>query len=87
MLGNVAVHLADQVGVVGAVFIEPEDNRPARRLRTIHGEFDPVADGAVLDAAQAPDVTFFNIVFNQRRTGTINDTDLAVTRRFEGGVV
>ena len=44
VLGEVLLHLGDQVGVVGAGLVEPEDRRGAGGAGPGDGELDPVAD-------------------------------------------
>ena len=67
MVTEVAVHLGDQLGVVGTGLVEPEDGRPAGRPRPVHGELDPVLDRGVLDLAGPPDVPGPDLVRHEHR--------------------
>ena len=63
--GEVLVDLRDQVGVVRAGLVEPEDGGVAGRAGTGHGELDPVADRLVLGLAGPPDVARGHLVLEQ----------------------
>ena len=56
VVGEVGPHLRDQVGVVGAVGVQPEDRGRGARPGPGDGELDPVADRDVLGLAHPPDV-------------------------------
>ena len=69
VLGEVLVDLGDQVGVVGAGLVEPEDRRRAGGAGPGDGELDPVADRHVLGLAGAPDVAGLDGVLDQHVAG------------------
>ena len=60
VVGQIGFHLGDDLGVVRAVFIEPEDGGSERGAGAADGEFDPVLDRGVLRLAGAPDVAGFD---------------------------
>ena len=62
MVLQVGFDLGDDLGVVGAIFIKPENGGIAGGAGAFHGEFDPVLDGGVLGLAGAPDVAGFDWV-------------------------
>ena len=67
------VHLAQQLGVVGARLVEPEHRRRAGLTCARHGEPDPVLDRGVLGLAHAPDVARVDLVLHQRRALVVDD--------------
>ena len=84
---QVGFHLGDDLGVVGAFFIEPEDGGRVGGAGAIDGELHPVADRGVLGLAGAPDVAVFDGVFEENLAGVVDDADGAVAGDFEGLVV
>ena len=65
VLWQVGFNLLDEIGIVGAVFVEPEDGRGAGGAAAAYGQLHPVLDRQVLGLAHAPDVASFNGVFQQ----------------------
>ena len=59
---QVGLDLGDDLGVVGAVLVEPEDGGIAGRAGAFDGQLHPVLDGGVLGLAGAPDVTGLDFV-------------------------
>ena len=86
VVGEVGVDLFDEVGVVGAVFVEPEDGGAAGGAGAADGEFDPILDGGVFGLAGAPDVAFFHWVGKELFIAG-DDADSSVGGGFEGFVV
>ena len=86
VVGEVGVYLLDDFGVVGAVFVEPEDSRASGGAGAADGEFDPVLNGGVFRLASAPDVAFFHSV-GEKFFFAGDDADDTVSGRFEGFVV
>ena len=84
---EVLFHLGDQVGVMGTVLVQPEDRRLTGETRTVDGEFYPVLDRQVLGLTHAPDITDFDLVFEQRIAGSIGDSHGAGLRDLECLVV
>eukprot|EP01035_Chromulina_nebulosa_P009588 gene9588-12935_t len=56
VLREVGFHLGDELRIVGALLIEPEDGGRVGQARAIDGEFHPVLHGGILGLAGAPDV-------------------------------
>ena len=78
MVLEVRLHFLDEVGVVRARGIQPEDGRRLARsgaLRLTH----PVLDRRVLGLAHAPDVALLDVVFHE-------DLRAVTRRRRRGGV-
>ena len=84
---QVLVDLGDQVGVVGAGLVEPEDGGRAGGAGPGDGELDPVADRLVLGLAGPPDVAGLDGVRDQHVAGGVDDLDGAGGRDLEGLVV
>ena len=84
MLRQIGFHLLDQLGIVGAVLVQPEHARHAGEAGTADAELHPVADRGVLGEAGAPDVAAFNRMLQQRGAGRINDADGAIGLGLEG---
>ena len=57
--------LGDDLRVVGAVLIEPENGRRGAETRAADGEFHPILHGGILRLAGPADVTAFNVVFQK----------------------
>ena len=87
VLWQVGFDLLDQVGVVGAVFVQPEDSRGAGGTAAAYGQLDPVLDGQVFGLAHAEDVASFDAVFHQHGASFINNDDAASGFEFKGFVV
>ena len=85
--GEVLLHLGDQVGVVGAGLVQPEDRRRTGGPGPGDGELDPVADRRVLGLARAPDVARLDRVLDERVAGPVDDPDGARSGDLEGLVV
>ncbi len=77
VLGQVGVHLGDQVGVVGTGLVQPEHRRVAGRAGPGDGQLDPVADRHVLGLARPPDVPCVHVVLEQGVAGGVDDADRA----------
>lgn len=84
---QVELNFGNELGVVGAGFIEPEDGGRAGEAGAVDGEFNPVADREVLGLAGAPDVALLDGVFEEGLTVGVDDADGAGGGRFEGLVV
>ena len=66
MLRQVGIHLLDQLRIVRAILVQPEDRRRPGRSGTRDGQLDPVLNRRILDLAGTPDVPFFHLVLMQR---------------------
>ena len=64
---QVGLHLGDDLGVVGAVLVQPEDGRGAGDAGTGDGQLHPVLDRRVLGLAGAEDVARLDLL---RRAGS-----------------
>ena len=84
---EVGLDLLDQLGIVGAVGVEPEDRRCAAFAGSADGQLDPVLDRCVLGLAHAPDVAGFDVMAEQRLAVFVDDDDGAVCRDLERLVV
>ena len=62
VLGQVLVQLLDQAGIVGPVFVQPEDRLCASRARARDTQAHPVANGCVFGLTHAPNITFRDIM-------------------------
>lgn len=88
VLRKVLVDLLDQLVLVRAVRVEPEQHRHTRVTATVDGQLDPVLDRGVLDDAQTPDVAFFDGLGQQDLTGLdVGDVGGAADGDLEGLVV
>ena len=65
MRGQVLVHLGDEVAVVCAVFVEPENRLGAGGAGASDGKLHPIANGHVFRLAHAPNVAGFYGVTEQ----------------------
>src|SRR5207253_8595290 len=65
--GQVLLDLLDQLGVVRALLVEPEDGPIACGTGARDGQLDPILNGGILRLAHAPDVAGLDLVFEQRR--------------------
>ena len=68
MFGQVGVDLLDQLGVMRAGLVEPEDRRQLRGAGPGDGELHPVADRDVL-GLEVPDVACVHVVGEQDLAG------------------
>mmetsp|Transcript_28445 Transcript_28445/g.67314 ORF Transcript_28445/g.67314 Transcript_28445/m.67314 type:complete len:508 (+) Transcript_28445:435-1958(+) len=84
---EVGVHLGDELGVVSAVLVEPEDGSGPAEAGALDGELDPVLDGLVLGLAHAPDVALFHAVLEHSLAGLVGHADGAVRGSLERLVV
>ena len=87
VVSQIRVDLLDQLSIVPAILIQPEDRRALHGTCTAHCQLHPISNRRVLHVAHAPDVTGFYLVAHQHRTTAINDTHAASNRYFEGLVV
>ena len=87
VLRQVRLHLGDELGVVGAVGIEPEHGRIAGGACTGHGQLHPVLDGGVFDLAHAEHIPFGNVLVHQHVTACGDDFHTASGRHLESLVV
>lgn len=84
---EVGFDFGDELGVVSAGFVEPEDGGSAAGAGAFDGEFYPVLDGGVFGLAGAPDVASFDVVGKEDVAVGVDDFDFAVCGDFEGFVV
>ena len=77
-LGRYWVHLLDELRVVGAVLVQPEDSRLPGEPRAGYAEPDPVLDGRVLGLAHAENIVGFDALLHQGRAVGIDHTDCPV---------
>ena len=88
MLRQIAVHLGDDLGVMGPAGIQPENCRGTGCPGPPHGKFDPILHRGVLGLAAPEDVPFIHPLLQQGRAGGgIDNADRAVSWRNEGLVV
>jgi len=88
VLLQVPLHLGDDLPVVGAVPVEPEDGRPAGGAGAVHRQLHPVADGDVLHLAHAEDVALLDLLLEERgAAGVVDDPDGPRAGGHEGLVV
>mmetsp|Transcript_57240 Transcript_57240/g.134767 ORF Transcript_57240/g.134767 Transcript_57240/m.134767 type:complete len:614 (-) Transcript_57240:306-2147(-) len=76
---QVLLHLVDDLPVVRAHGVEPEDRRVASGAGAADGELDPVLDGRVLGLAHPPDVALSHLVLEidlARGVGDLHSTGL-----------
>ena len=84
---EIGLYLLDQLPVVGALLIQPEDGRLARRAGAVHPQLHPVADRQVLRLAHAPDVALGHLVLGEHLALGIDHADGARGAEQEGLVV
>ena len=87
VLLEVFLDLRDEVGVVGAGLVEPEDRGVAGGAGACDGELDPVLDRGVLGLAGPPDVASLDLVLHEHVAGRVDDLDAAGCGHLEGLVV
>ena len=87
VVGEIGLHLADDLRVVRAVFVQPENGGSLRGAGAGDGELHPVADRRVLGLAGAPDVAGFDGMLKQDLARGIDDADGAGAGDFKGLVV
>ena len=87
VLGQVRLDLADQLGVVCAIGVQPEDGGRARRPRSGDGQLHPVAHRCVLHLAGAPNVALFDGVLEENGAAGVHHADRAIGGDLEGLVV
>mmetsp|Transcript_23326 Transcript_23326/g.40537 ORF Transcript_23326/g.40537 Transcript_23326/m.40537 type:complete len:773 (-) Transcript_23326:1760-4078(-) len=77
----------DQLGIVGAVRVQPEDRLGTSQTLTVKRQLDPVLDWGLFHGAGAPDVAGFHVVGMQHVAVFQNDADGAVCGSFKRGWV
>ena len=87
MILEVALHLGDDLGVVGALGIEPKHRGRAAGPGAVDGKLDPILNRRILGLAHAPDVPGLHFVLHQYRATLIHHLDHAIGGDFEGLVV
>ena len=87
VVAQIQVYLRDQVRIMGAILIQPEDRWCARGPNTTNGQLDPITDRCLLRLARSPDIACFDGMFEQRLAGFIDDSDGARLRNLERLVV
>src|SRR5699024_562501 len=78
VLWQVCFDLFNNLGIVSALGVQPENGRSLRCPGTGNGQFDPVANRNILGLGGAPDITGFHLVAHQHVASLINDVDGAV---------
>ena len=90
---QVGFDFCNEPGVVGAVFIEPEDGGGGGGAGAVHGELHPILNRGVLGLTGAPDVSFLHFVGKESHWSLVighwhrNDAKRPVRRNLEGFVV
>ena len=84
---QLCLHVSDQVGVMGPVFVEPKDYRTSTQAGTVHGEFDPVHDRHAFGLAHPPEVTGLDLVTEQGFARIADHPDRARAGNLKGLVV
>ena len=84
---QVGFDLRDELGVVAATGVEPENRGIAGGAGAAHGEFYPIADRGVLGLAGAPDITRFHAVLEKGFSFGIDEANGAVGGNLKGLVV
>ena len=87
VLVQVDADLRDDLGVVAAVLVEPEDGRRAGGAGAHDGQLDPVADGLVLGLAHAEDVAGRDGLLEHHGARGVDHADGTGARSGEGLVV
>merc|ERR1719460_2126456 len=87
MLLQVGLGQADQVGVVGAGGVEPEDGLAVLGTGSVHTQLDPVLDGGVLGLAHPVDVTGVDGVAEDGVASGIGDDNSSLGSDLKGLVV
>ena len=85
--GEVVVHFRDEVAIMRAVFVQPENRFAARGARAGDGEFHPIANRDILGLAHAPNITGLHFVAKQRVALGIQHVHGARARNFKSLVV
>ena len=71
-VGQLALDLLEDLGVVRAALVEPEHRRRAGRARPLDREPHPVRHRGVLGLAAAPDVAGLDVVLEQGVAGAVD---------------
>ncbi len=79
MAWQILFDLCDQLGVVGAVGIKPEDNGAAGNTSAFYREFYPILYRRVFHSAHAPNITALDIMGVHHVAGLIDDLDASRT--------
>merc|ERR1719239_147516 len=87
VLLQVGLGQPDQVGVVGAGRVEPENGLGILGASSVHAQLDPVLDGSVLGLAHPVDVTGVDSVAEDGGASGIGDNDGALGGNLKGLVV
>jgi hypothetical protein len=87
VLGEVGFDLGENLGVVGALLVEPEDGGGVGEAGAVDGELHPVLHRGVLGLAGAPDVALGDAVLEENLAGLVHDADGAGGGGDEGLVV
>ena len=84
---EVGFDLGNQVLVVRASAVEPENGRLARSFGTGYSQLDPILNRRILGLASTPDVARFHFMLHQHGAGTVDDTHGASSSHFKRLVV
>ena len=84
---QIALHLADELGVVRPLPVQPEHRRGSGGARAGHGELHPVVNGGVLGLAGPPDIAFLHLMLQERPAVGVHHADGACFGHLEGLVV
>ena len=87
MIGQICLDLGNQLSVVGAIGIKPEDHGTARNASTFYREFYPILNRCVFDSAHTPNVAGLDIVTVHNSTGLVDDFDAPGIWDFKGRVM
>ena len=87
LVGECALDLLEDLGVVRAALVEPEHGGRPGRAGALDREPHPVGHRGVLGLAAAPDVAGLDVVLEQRVAGAVDDAHAAGGLDLEGLVV
>ena len=87
MIFQVGRYFANQLSVMCARLVQPENRRRTGGASAANSQTHPVTDRRILRLTHTPDIAFSDVMFNQHITGFIDDTNRARGRHFKGFVV
>src|SRR5262249_47848599 len=87
MIRQILFYLPNQLRVVRALLVQPENRRSAGCASACDSQFDPVLNGGVLGLTHAPDVAPLHAMLEQDCSGSVHDSHRSGSRNLERLVV
>src|SRR5690606_36733426 len=87
MILQIFFYLGDHLGIVRAVFIQPEYGRSVAKTGTVYGQLHPILYRGILGLAHTPDITLFHGMLKQHSAAGVDDLNGTGSRNLKGFVV